>query len=201
MKKLLFILLFFGYNCTLVDAQNLDKKGAIKTKTGFLLYFNDENNSYTLNLSGDVDLANFPLVKYNNDYFQLITYPKNKFGVTQEMALTNYYNWEHDYQEDEIFKQKIKVERYLSSQDNLKLQYWNFALPKDPMIYQPVLKTCYLDFVHGEKLYSFSFSSMDGDVKKANNILNGLFKSLQFYDNPIDIMKLREQVMNEKNLQ
>lgn len=200
MKKLLFILIFFGYNCTLVDAQNLDKKGAIKTKTGFLIYFNDENNSYTLNLSGDVDLANFPLVKYNNDYFQLITYPKSKFGVTQEMALTNYYKWEHDYQEDEIFKQKIKVERYISSQDNLKLQHWNFELPKDSKIKQPVLKTCYLDFVQGEKLFSFSFSSMDGDVKKANSILNGLFNSMQFYDKPIDINKLREQVMNGENI-
>lgn len=200
MKKLLFILLFFGYNYTLVDAQNLDKKGAIKTIDGFVIYVNNEAESFTIELKGNVELKNYPIIELNGNILQLITYPKSKFGHKTEQILTNYFLWEHRYHENELFKQKLQYTKKKIYHRNNQFQYWDFTNPIDPKIKIPVVKTCYLDYVHGETLFSFSFSSMDGNEKNAINILLGLFESTRFYDRGIDIGKLREEIINEKNI-
>ena len=51
-----------------------DKIGAMKTKTGTLLYFNDEN-PFTIELEGELNLNQFPLIGLNDKNFQSLPIP------------------------------------------------------------------------------------------------------------------------------
>jgi hypothetical protein len=96
-KSTLLILLFF--TLSIANAQE-NNKGALKTKDGVILYFNLENNSYTLNLLGISDLSNYPFVKLNDKLFEIVFGPKSKFGNEHHKILTNYMNWELDYKKE-----------------------------------------------------------------------------------------------------
>jgi|GEM_PF-2660650 hypothetical protein len=198
--KNLFLLSLLLFNICQLKGQQFDKQGAIKTKDGIMLYVNNGAESYTIKLKGKIELKNYPFIELNGNIFQLITYPKHKFGQSNEQILNAYFQWEHGYHEAELFKQKLRFTRKQIQYQNKRLQYWDFTPPKGPSIKLPVLKTCYLDFVHGETLYSFSFSSMDGNEKKAINLLTSLFESTTFYDKGIDIVKLQEEIINAKNV-
>lgn len=196
MKSLIgLILLLFVSNAN-IFAQEYSKQGGIKTKNGILLYNNDGSESYTLELKGEIELKQYPLIILNSKAFQLNKGAKITFGNTDDSILTNYQNWEHKYLEHDVFKTKLPIKQKRFKHQNIIVDFWYFSLPKNNLGKTPVLKTYYLNFVQSETVYGFSYSSILGDDNEAKNFLTGLLDSLRFYDKPIDIKSIREQIMN-----
>lgn len=186
-------------------AQEYSKNGAFKTKDGFLIYQNDGNESYTLNLKGDVNITYFPIFSWPNKSFHLTKNSKKEFGTNESAIFTNYLTREHEYLENEVIKKKILVTHRQISYKSTNLNFWYFPMPKfddfkNAGITKPVLKTYHLDFVHSQTIYGLSFGSISGNDADAEKTLLGLFESMRFYDNGIDLDKLKEQIKNGKEL-
>jgi hypothetical protein len=190
----LFILICFSKT----DAQDYSKEGIIKTNDGILLYNNEAKESYHLQLRGKIEIKSFPLVILNSKAFQLNKGPKSNFGDNDDSILTNYQKWEHEYLEHDIFKMKIPLSQKRFIHKNTLVDLWYFNMPKIPGK-SPVLKTYYLDFIHGETVYSFSYSSLLGEDKDARDFLLNLFDSMHFYNKSIDLNSIREKIISGKN--
>ena len=199
-KKIYFIFFLALMGIPLLSAQNFDKSGAIKTKDGFLLYLNNDKESYTINLKGEINL--YPeneIIEINGNFFSINHIPKSKFGILEDEILTNFQNWEHEYLESDIFKIKIPIKNKRPKIGSQHFNFWYFEIPKDPTIFKPASKTFYLDFIHGQTIYSFKHSSFKGNEKEAYDFLLGIFESMHFYVKGIDIAKLRERILKGEN--
>lgn len=189
-KYTLLILLFF--TLSIATAQE-NKKGAIKTKDGFILYFNLKKNSYTLNLSGKTDLSNYPIVKLNDKSFEIVFTPKSKFGNEPRKILTNYMNWELDYVK-KIYKKEIKSKSYFLEHNKMLVNIWQYnpQLVKTKEIYTPVKTVYYIHLVHNDFVYTFSYPSFSGNELEAKKFLLKLVDGIHFYKKNIDVNKLQE---------
>jgi hypothetical protein len=189
MKKLILIAILI-ITTFKFHAQEFAKQGAIKTPKGILIYFNNDAESYTLNLEGKIDIKQYPLIMIDSKAFQLNKGPKKTFGNDTQTILTNYQNWEQDYLEKEVFKQKIIVTQKTFSKNNILFDFWHIRMPKSRRTTFPVVKTYYLDFVHNETVYGLTYSSMLGDDEEAKKFLLGIYESMHFYDQSLEIKKL-----------
>jgi len=196
MKKVLTILLmsisFIGYS-----QQN---NGAIKTKTGLLLYFNLEQNSHTLNLKGEIDASKFPFIKQDSIWFQFVTNNKAEFEKNSKSILENYMIWEFDYLQKQ-FGEKLMLKNESIELNSLTANFWYFENPKisDDEIYSPVKSTYFLDFTRKDLIFRFSYASISGDNLEAKAILKSVAENIKFYDNGIDIKKLQMSIINGEN--
>lgn len=196
MKKILTLLLvsisLIGYS-----QQNI---GAIKTKTGLLLYFNLDENSHTLNLKGEIDVSKFPLVKQDSIWFQFMTNSKSDFNKNSKSILDNYMTWEVDYLE-KLYGQKLLLKNEKAEFNNLTANFWYFQNPQlandKNMI--PVKATYFLDFTRNDLIYSLSYASKTGNNKEAKAILMSIAKNIKFYTNGIDLEKLQMNIINGGN--
>ena len=102
--------------------------GAIKTKDGFLLYFNDGQNSHTLNLIGDIDISNFPYIRKDSEWFQFYIANKSEFETSRGSTLENYMRWELEYFEEQL-GQELQFERKASLIGDLPTNFWHFKHP------------------------------------------------------------------------
>ncbi len=175
-------------------------EGAIKTKNGFLLYFNIGTNSHTLNLNGEVDLSHFPFIKQDNIQFQFYKARKDEFGNESKSILINYMNWEVDYYQQQL-NVKLNVSNEVFNKNGLSSNFWKFKNPiiENDKIYTPVVATYFLDFIHNDYIYRFSYASINGDDLEAKTILLKLADSIKFYDKNLDLNKLQQNILEGKN--
>lgn len=176
-----------------------NKKGAIKTKDGFILYFNIEKNSYTLNLLGETDLSNYPIVKLNDKWFEINMGSKSEFGNTPKDILINFMNWEIDYLKNE-FKKEIKSKYNFIDYNDMLLNFWQYNPPiiKTNEISIAVKTTYFIDFIRNDLVHRFSYSSSTGNELEAKQFLLKLVDGIHYYKSNIDLKKLQETVIQGK---
>lgn len=196
MKNILTVLLLVIFQ-TVFAQQN---EGAIKTKSGFLLYFNAGVNSHTLNLEGDIDISNFPFIKQNNTWYQFYTASKVNFGKEPKTILSNYMNWEIQYLQKQM-NVKLSIYNEMLSRNGVLSNFWKFKNPiiKDDKIQIPVVATYFLDFIHNDLIYRFSYASTSGNDFEAKKILLNIADNIKFYDKNIDLDKLQKNILDGKN--
>lgn len=196
MKNILTFLLLVIFQSVFAQ-QN---EGAIKTKNGFLLYFNLGVNSHTLNLEGDIDISNFPFIKQNNTWFQFYTANKLDFGKDSKSILINYMNWEIDYLQKQM-KVKLNIINETSNRNGVITNFWKFENPdiKDNKIHSMVVATYFLDFIYNDLIYRLSYSSTSGNDFDAKSILLKIANNIKFYDRNIDLDKLQRNILEGKN--
>lgn len=196
MKNILTFLLLVIFQSVFAQ-QN---EGAIKTKSGFLLYFNLGVNSHTLNLVGDIDISNFPFIKQNNTWFQFYTASKLDFGKDSKSILNNYMNWEIDYYQKEL-NEKLNVNNETLNRNGLIINFWKFKNPviRDDKIHTPVVATYFIDFIHNDLIYRLSYASASGNDFDAKTILLNIADNIKFYDRNIDMDKLQKNILDGKN--
>lgn len=173
--------------------------GAIKTKDGYLLYFNDGQNSHTLNLIGDVDISNFPYIIKDSEWFQFYIANKSDFEMSSGSTLENYMWWELDYFEEQL-GQELQFERKACVIGDLSANFWHFNHPAVSIedMATAVKATYFLDAVHERLIYRFSYASISGDDTQAFQVLSEIARNLNFYENGIDLEKLQQRVMEGK---
>lgn len=176
------------------------KDGAIKTKNGLLLYSNAGVNSYTLNLEGDIDLANFPFIKQNNIWFQFLTTRKADFGKDSKSILVNYMNWEVEHFQ-EMLNTKLKCSNEFLIINGLNANFWKFINPeiKNEKVHTPVKANYFLDFIHNDFVYRLYYASTSGNDSEAKTILYNIVDSFKFYGKNIDLERLQKNILQEKN--
>lgn len=196
MKNILTFLLLVLFQ-TVFAQQN---EGAIKTKSGFLLYFNLGFNSHTLNLKGDIDISNFPFVKQDNTWFQFYTASKLDFGKDSKSILINYMNWEIDYLQKQM-NVKLNINNETLNRNGVITNFWKFKNPviKDDKIHTIVVATYFLDFIHNDLIYRLSYASTSGNDFDAKTILLNIADNIKFYDRNIDLDKLQKNILDGKN--
>lgn len=175
-----------------------EKIGALKTQDGILIYFNEEGNYHTLAIKGDVDISNFPLIKQNDTWFQLVSYLKSEFEGYGKDALTNFMDWEQNHIKKE-FGNNIQFENTLVQHHQRNLNLWNHEIPQQKEVKRTVKKVFHADFVDRTNIYRLIYSSESGNEQEANNLLKSLVDQLTFYNNKIDLSRLRHAISNGVN--
>ncbi len=198
MKNLILLALLFLVSVLTMNAQEHPKKGAIKTFDGFLLYDNNEKESYTIELRGEVNLEHYPYIQINGNMFQFLTYEKSFFSSSN--SLTNFINWEHQYLEKDVFKKKMPIQPDYFKHQQIDMVFWYIKMPINPEIKNPVLKTYYLNFIHNQTLFSLTNSSVTGNDKEAKAFLLGIYSKIKFYDQAINLEDLRKEIINKKDI-
>lgn len=188
MKKILTIF-FLSISLMGYAQQN---NGAIKTKSGFLLYFNLDQNSHTLDLEGEIDLSNFPFINQNSTWFQFLTNNKSTFENDSKSILENYMIWEFDYIQKQ-FGRELILKNTSIELNGLTANFWHYQNPmmSNDKISNPIKSTYFLDFTKNDLMYRFIYASTTGDNSEANTILTSIAKNLRFYDNDIDLKRLQ----------
>ena len=174
--------------------------GAIKTKDGFLLYFNDGQNSHTLDLIGDIYISNFPYIRKDSEWFQFYIANKSDFEMSSGSTLENYMWWELDYFEEQL-GQELQFERKAFVIGDLPANFWHFNHPAVSIqdMATAVKATYFLDAVHEGLIYRFSYASISGDDEQAFQVLSEIARNLNFYENGIDLEKLQYNIILGKN--
>lgn len=196
MKNILTLILILIFHSVIAQQD----EGAIKTKNGFLLYFNSGANSHTLNLEGDIDISKFPYIKQNTVWFQFATASCADFGKDSKSILTNYMKWEINYYQKDL-KSELKYSSVFLTKNGLNANFWKFINPIDleDKNIMPIKTTYILDLLHEDLLYRLSYASTNGNDTEAKDILFNIVDNLRFYDKNIDLDRLQKNIIQGKN--
>jgi hypothetical protein len=195
------IAILYFLNLGTTSAQQADKypsQGIIKTSQGILIYNNiEEWGGYVLELNGKINDIAYPFITFNDKPFQLQINSSNQFGKDENVILKNYREWEQKAQEANLHR-NILVTHKTYSYKNKLFDFWQYSIPvitksKKEKRY---MNSYFLDFVQKEIVFSFSLTSMIVNNKEANDFLLGLYNSLRFYADTIDVNTIREQIIN-----
>lgn len=200
LKKALYSILFI-----LIPFFSFSQSGTLKTKTGFLLYFNDKPISFTVRL--DEPNSEIPYWEDSN----VICLFKNKMYLTiideqsilcqigsPSEKLICYQNWETDYIDKTINKNTERT-GFLNDNTNLNLPKKNCET--NAWYYLVKANSDYLCF------YSLDIYSNTGliriiyrgDIRNARIFTNAVFSGMRFFDKEIDIKKLQYKLKNGDN--
>ena len=197
--KYFFSIIIISLIFSKVNAQEFDREGAIVTKEGYLLYYNYEN-PFTINLIGDVDFVKYPTINIDGNLLEINDIISEPFGETEEEILSNVMKWEINYLED-TFKQTLQSKNRLTQHNGRVINLWNFSNPAllSDFTDQYNQKAFYSDFYFREHVYRLAFMAFKGTEEEAKKILLQYTDNIHFYNEQIDINKLREAVMNGQN--
>jgi tetratricopeptide (TPR) repeat protein len=177
-----------------------DDIGAIETEKGVLLYFNEDDNFYTIDLQGTIDLSRFPLIAKDGKWFQFIGYAKESFSGKGDRLLLSFMNWELAHYE-RSFGTQLKRGHKILSVAGRQVNFWSFENPKVEarVDFTPVIKTYFADFEHNDWLFRFSHASPVGEDKAAMEFLTELIQNVRFYSQKIDLKKLENALRYRQN--
>jgi hypothetical protein len=200
MMKIKLILFFFTL-VVLTSAQE-PQTGAIKTKNGFLLFFNYPGNAFTLNLNENPKTPTAQFFTVNGKYVQFQHVAKKEFAKKGNSTLINFMKWETDYINENFAKGKdIELRHEILKKEGYTGNLWSYKntlykkMKKEDSTVTPVIRTYYFDFVHNDLIFRFVYASTTGDKSEARSILISAARKLTFYDKKIDLQRLQNAVL------
>lgn len=189
----------FGLENTYINSNGKCEKenGVLKTKTGVMLYINQKDNYFTLNLHGEADLSKFPLVKLDGKYFQFKTFEITDSTKTNDELLNDFMNWEIEYFQNS-FKSNIETKNEVISINGKDFNFWNFKNPviKLKKTHTRVINTFFIDFIIKDCLYRFVYASSTGDEIEAKTYITTLINNMHHYNSHIILEKLQNSIIN-----
>lgn len=177
-----------------------DKIGAMKTKTGTLLYFNDEN-PFTIELEGELNLNQFPLIGLNDKNFQIITNTAQTKSTDIKALLQEYMNWEINYLK-ETFPDVVKAKSEFIENKGELMHFWYYQNPvieDAPADIKPFKMTFLLDWKKDHHFYKLVYPSYNEDVESAKLFLVELKNKIHYYTSKIDLERLYENIQKGNN--
>ncbi len=170
-------------------------EGAMQIDDGFLVYvLNDRGSSYTIELTGEVGIADFPLIRDNGMYYMIKTAPKQVFGNDDKTRLLRFMNLEVKKFNKEYSLQK-KPEHKTALVKETLFNIWKYAKPTvdTTATHKKIVAHYFLDFVHDDTLFRISYPATTSDDKQARVALYKVYKKMHFYDT-LDVEKLQNYV-------
>lgn len=171
--------------------------GALKTERGFLLYYNYENNPYSIDLEGELDFSQSPLIGYRKFNFEHMSFPDKEFRDDKKPVLINFMEWEINYLNKE-YGVKLKTNNKIFILENgLTINYWNYKIPKKFGDDKEFLNYI-MDFQYRGWVFRFVVF-VQQDESKVKDYLLSLIKRIRFYDQKIDTVKLSHSIRTGQN--
>ncbi len=192
--KTLLLLLPSLVACTYLYAQ-VPKEGALPTSRGFVVYVDNQDlESYTLLLEGDVGIENYPILREDDVYFLIETAPKKVFGADDKSRLRRYMEMEYN----KLHKSLQLIAKPASQTkmiDETLFNLWSVQKPEKEKKEGEakeveVIKYYYLDFVVDETLFRIQHPATEIDDKSARIALYKIYRNMHFYKK-LDIPKLQ----------
>lgn len=190
MKKWLSTVLCIFQICSHYSQEN--KMGIIQTHKGNILFYDLENDPFTIYLEGKTEIKNYPLIINNNKGFQLIQNVITSKNSSTKQILEDYKNSEITYLEKYLPKQVSFQSEILSYESDI-MQFWYYTNPvvdNAPKEVIPYQMTFFLDWRVNNKLYRLSYHSLNKNITEAKNFLLQLRKNIHYYKNPLNLDKL-----------
>lgn len=191
MKKLvaLFVLGITG----LLHAQ--DPIGYIPLEDGGVFYHNAEPY-FTVQLDGEVNFDNWPLIQLNGENFQLITVPFSEIDPNPAAVLEGYRAWEMDFINSHLPAptQAVVVHAYTPQEPYL---IWYYDLPElegHGEITQRVDRTYFFNSIKGQFILGYAYSHFVNTPDIYQSFLLNLYRKTTHYNNPIDLPHLAELI-------
>lgn len=197
MNKIL-LLLFITCSSTLFSQEN--NFGAMKTKNGTLLYYNTES-PFTIDIDGNVNLEQFPLIQVDDKGFQFIQNTIGKNSKELKINLEEYMKWEIKHLNEQL-PEKVEVKSEFIELENQTLNFWYFKNPiiKDvPKDITPYKMTFYLDWKVGDFMFRLVLPSFNEDITGTKQFLLNINNHFKYYSKKIDLDKLFDNISEGKN--
>jgi hypothetical protein len=191
MKYLFTIITLIFLMSSQVNAQ--DKIGAIKTEKGFLLYYNYAP-PFTIDLSGNIDLSDYPAININGNMLEFNYGNSKNFGKEEKEILIKYMKWEKDYI-IQVHNKSIETGNRLVNNNGTLINLWFYINPNLINDDSHNNKQFYADFYKDQKVYSLSYLMFKGSDKDAEESLIKIINNLTFYDKQIDVLKLSNSIL------
>ncbi len=200
--KYLFIVIFCAMLCSAASAQDYRQdEGALRTSNGYLLYNILQNNSFTLELDGNVDLSSYPVVKHNDRNFEFEKASAAEFGKTEPEMLKRFMEAEKSLMADKLHSTSESKTEIISLL-NRRVNFWHYAHPhtEEPgKATGRILKTYFMDFVNGDLIFRLSYPSATGNESEAKQYLQSILNNFRFYKSQLDFDKLSKSVESGLN--
>lgn len=191
-----------------------DKIAYFKTDKTFVYADNEPDSFYAIEIPGDsINLSEIQGAFKVDDYIiQFIKNPytieeyTNKMDSIKEIELLeSKMNWELDYIQDDVLKQKVKS-NYSVFKNKLGKRFllWEYKLPEMERsdVDIQVVKNYFLSFVANKHVVCISIPAFE-DNDEISNFLHGISENIRVYGSEIDIDALYYQVDakdDEKNI-
>ena len=204
--KLLTIFLLSTIICSGQNENTVEqfKPAVLKLMSGAKIVFNGTTHAFTIDVISDSikppERPNFLLV--NNNVFQYLTLAADKrvnfdsLSIERKKAnLTNYMNYELDYFKNEL---KIKISNlnfeWLELNKRLFL-FWFFDMPKNN---KTIEKQVYLTTICYDNIVGLNMvmTRKGNSFNYYKNLLIGTGKTLQTFNEPINLDKLYKELNN-----
>ena len=192
MNKLLLLLTIGLFS---ISFSQVRKSGAIEIENGLLLYFNSES-PYTIELKGEVDLKNYPLINVNGNGFQIIQNTVDAKGKNDKSVLTEYRKWEMNHI-NEMLPKKVKAQFEFMNHENKVLSFWYYKLPQienAPKDVTPYKMTLFLDWKKDNMVYRIVHPTFSDDISKSKNLMIQIKNAFNYYSKEIDLKKLYHSI-------
>ena len=201
MRYLFITLLLATLGTTAIAQDYKQDEGALRTGSGYLLYNMLQKNSFTIELSGDVDLSAYPIVKYNDKSFEFEKAAKSDFGSAEPEVLQKFMALEKSLMEDKLHS-ALEPKSELLSLLNRRVNFWHYAHPQSEESKKKsgaVLKTYFMDFANGDLLFRVSYPSASGNDAEARQFLQGIVSNFRFYKSQLDFDRLSKSIESGVN--
>lgn len=171
------------------------QEGAIKTSQGFLLFYSDDKNSYTLDLRGDIDLFNPPLIRQNDTWFGLDRAVKSE-GEQNDQAVLSRLMAERLAGYEHAFGQQLTSQSEATKVRGKVANFWQIKMPqlRQRESIQRVKTTYFFDFVHQDLVIRLSYPSKSGKDMEARQLFLTLLDAFTFYTDDIDLNRLQQSI-------
>ncbi len=192
----IFLILF----CSLYSFSQEQNVGALYIENGTLLFVNSES-PFTIELIGEVDLEQFPLLGVNDNSFQVIQNTVATNGKDEKSILVEYRNWEMDHINQMLPEKVVSQSEFITSKNEI-LSFWYYTNPvlKDaPADITPYKMSLFLDWRKDNMVFRIVHPSFSADIDKSKKLLLDFKKGIRYYSNKIDLDRLSENIAKGQN--
>lgn len=200
MKKTYTLAVLLLMIASLQAVAQIPSEGALQTDDGFVVYVNNsQGTSYTLDLHGDVNLADFPLIRDNGKFYHISMAPKEVFGADDESRLKRYMDMEVR-KLNTRYKEKAMITPNMKNVNGTLFNIWRFLKPDidTTLSENKLVATYYLDFVKDSSLFRITYPSTSLDDVQVRKFLYRIYRQMHFYEN-LDVEKLHYYIAQGQN--
>jgi len=180
---------------------------SIKTGKGFLFINNNDDKSFSIEISGsDVkpqEDLNVPAFSVDGKIVQILSVPLTNFApenkkLSDEELLEAHKLWESNYLSTDIYKEKLKVESTkVKLGEKRDALFWGFTRPK---FNQEFKHEYFLTTVVGKTLLAIGSPVGENEtIEGTKKILMEIMVTLKVSEKPFDIEKLSESIRKSAN--
>lgn len=194
---------------------DMETAGGVEIDKGHMFYFNAGENSYTLELEGDVSVSFIPKIKVDD---QVFFFRRNM--IPEDQSTDEIFEFFRNKELDNLSKlvedgeEIYSTENSFTEENGTYSRFWEYEFPptkngRSSLWEQLTVYESYnieegdtvyiLDVIHDNLFFRIALPDKKGKAVEAQKFLKKIADGFRFYKNGIDPIKLAKNVSRGKN--